>query len=122
MDQMILFSVLIVNHLNSLYTGYGDNMKSINIKELKENVRHPYAWPGGYEIVFITSDGCILCHNCIRSNWREILWSTKNHVADGWEIVGFAIEAVDYESTLELAGDDYTSNCAHCDKEFGEMG
>lgn len=94
----------------------------MNIKTLKNNVRHPYAWPGGYEIVFVTNDGEILCHDCVKSNWREVLTSTKQEINDGWRIVGFMNEAVDVESTREMAGDDYISYCAHCKKEFGEMG
>lgn len=92
------------------------------ITELKNNIRHPYAWPGGYEIVFVTNDGEILCHDCVRSNFREVIYSTKNHVDDGWRIVGYMTEAVDAECTREMAGDEYISYCAHCNKEFGEMG
>lgn len=94
----------------------------LNIKRLKDNIRHPYAFPGGYEIVFVCNDGEILCHDCVRNNWRGVLESTKKDIKDGWNITGYATEAVDYASTIELAGEDYTSNCAHCNKEFGEMG
>lgn len=93
-----------------------------NMQELKNYVRHPYAWPGGYEIAFITDDGGILCHDCVRKNFKEVLWSTKHAQNDGWRIVGYAMEAVDPETTREMAGEDYISYCAHCGKEFGEMG
>ena len=94
----------------------------ITIKELKERVRHPYAMPGGYEIVFIANDGELLCHKCVRENWKEVLWSTKNRVNDGWNIVATSYEAVSPEDTRESAGEDYIHSCAHCYKEIGELG
>lgn len=85
----------------------------MDIKQLKENVRDPYAWPGGYEIVSICNDGEVLCYKCVRFNFREVLWSTKNKVNDGWNIVDYAVIGNTIEST-----DKEPIFCAHCNKQF----
>ena len=41
-------------------------------KELKEAIRTKYAWPGGYEIYGVTSDGACLCCDCMRSEYRKL--------------------------------------------------
>ncbi len=43
----------------------------------------PYAWPGGYEIHYITKDGGVLCHQCANDN----LMLTINPDYDQWFIV-----------------------------------
>lgn len=96
-------------------------MKRYTIKELKNDLRQGYAWPGGYEIVYFSDDGEIICQDCIRANFRLVVDSMRHNIQDGWGIIGSAIEAVDAESTRELAGDDYIQNCAHCNREFGEL-
>jgi hypothetical protein len=60
------------------------------IKQLKEAIRHPYAWPGGYEISAVMNDGASLCMACCRDNFRNIVDSTNKQIRDGWQL-----EAVD---------------------------
>ena len=79
----------------------------LTVKQLKELVRVGFAWPGGYTIVFITSDGEVLCRSCVKKEWRQILYSMRHHLTDGWRVVGYAL--------LE-AGE--TEICAHCGKEL----
>jgi len=43
-------------------------------KELKQAIRSKYAWPGGYEIFGITSDGACLCTDCMKKEFKSILW------------------------------------------------
>ena len=90
-------------------------------KDFKRDVRQAYAWPGGYPIVFYTSDGAILCNHCARKNAREILDSIMHDNNDGWKVIGAGIEAVDADCTREMAGDDYISYCDQCSCEIGEM-
>lgn len=96
-------------------------MSDYTVKQLKEDLRQGYAWPGGYEIVFYANDGELLCRKCVKENFKEVVWSMRNRVNDGWRIVGHAIEAVSAENTREMAGDDYVSHCAHCNREIGEL-
>lgn len=48
----------------------------------------PYAWPGGYPLFAITSDGGALCRHCVKSE-REAIGTTTG--TDGWCVV--AVEA-----------------------------
>lgn len=75
-----------------------------SIKQLKAAIRHPYAWPGGYEISAIMSDGGVLCMKCCKDNFSNIVDSTKRDIRDGWKI-----EAID----CVWEGD---CNCEQCGK------
>ena len=80
--------------------------------EMMKLARQKYAWPGGYEIIFLTSDGEYLCADCVRSEanqtYRDTRDWTGSRSGSGWEIA--AIGTADYleESTL----------CAHCGREL----
>ena len=41
-------------------------MNITNTKELREAIRTPYAWPGGYKTIIILSDGEAICHECAK--------------------------------------------------------
>ena len=84
----------------------------LDTKTLKPLLRRPYAWPGMYEYIFLTSDGGLLCHKCIKEEFKSVVWSMKNKVNDGWRVVGYDIE-VNYDD-----GD--FCNCDHCNKSFTE--
>jgi len=77
-----------------------------NIELLKDIIRHPYAWPGGYERAAIMSDGGRVCWRCLREEYYNVLHSTKYQYADDWDVVG---EIVIYEPE---------SYCAHCGREL----
>jgi hypothetical protein len=47
-----------------------------------------FAWPGGYPIFYITSDGAALCGKCVDDNMRLVLESTLEDARDGWAVVG----------------------------------
>jgi hypothetical protein len=70
--------------------------------------RIQYAFPGGYMILGITSDGSLLCPNCIKEEYVNIHHSTKHEYNDGWRIIGITTSA-------EL--DDHEV-CSHCNKEI----
>ena len=70
--------------------------------------RNQYAWPGGYELCGVTSDGALLCSNCVKEEYVTIHHSTKHAYNDGWQIV-----AIISEAELESV------NCSHCNKELG---
>lgn len=46
-------------------------------QELKQAIRTKFAWPGGYELFGITSDGAALCCDCMRKEYRLIAWSNS---------------------------------------------
>lgn len=93
---------------NPLRPGYTWTHRNIhNGKELRATLRSgPYAWPGGYEMALHTSDGEALCWQCARAELRNILWSIRHEVNDGWRVVACDIE---HEGT----------NCDHCGRRIG---
>ncbi len=64
-----------------------------------------YAWPGGYDIGYLTDDDDILCAECANADGHE-----GGH-ADGWRIDGYSIS-----DTWETS-----DHCAHCAKELGPI-
>lgn len=102
-----------------LRPNYKKHPRTVNSTgDLKASLRvGDYAWPGGYEIVYITSDGALLCGDCVRKNIRSCFWSLRANCSDGWEISGVRMEAVSAENSSE----DCRSRCENCNKEFGEL-
>ena len=85
----------------------------LETKTLKPLLRQPYAWPGGYKLVFLTSDGGLLCHRCIKEEFKSVVWSIKNGVDDGWRVVGYDLDE-------NLCDDSDFCRCDHCEKSFLE--
>lgn len=63
----------------------------------------PYAWPGGYPLILVCSDGGVLCFDCGRSETPQILRAIRTNARDGWRVIGCQIH---YEGPAE--------ECAHC--------
>ncbi len=81
-------------------------------KELKEAIRTKYAWPGGYEIFGITSDGACLCCDCMRANYRSIATERKHTSrSNQWQV-----DALDTTATC----DGEAVHCDHCSKAIYE--
>lgn len=55
-------------------------------QRLKQIARTGYAWPGGYQLTALMSDGGCLCRDCVRANYREIVTASKfpSYRSDGW--------------------------------------
>ncbi len=64
-------------------------MKNYTTQDLKKQLRAgEFAWPGGYPLFFITSDGAALSFEAVRENLRSVLWSIRHGVNDGWRVIG----------------------------------
>ena len=61
-----------------------------------------YAWPGGYQLYYVTDDGEVLCPACANLPEAHI-----GGEADGWSIIG---AQANYE--------DDTLGCANCDADI----
>lgn len=58
-----------------------------SISDFRRDIRTgPYAWPGGYPLFFITSDGCALSFAAAKSERRNILEAIATHSSDGWRV------------------------------------
>lgn len=68
--------------------------------------RERYAWPGGYALALVMTDGALLCPDCVAAEYRQISYSARHKLPDGWAPAGVACEnAAETEET-----------CAHCGK------
>ena len=81
------------------------------ISELKKHFHkgraNAYAWPGGYPLFYVMSDGGVLCPKCMTKERALVFRSTHERAGDGW-----ALEAADvnYEEPNLL--------CDHCGKRI----
>jgi hypothetical protein len=82
-------------------------MRNATVQAVKSYIRNPYAFPGGYQLVLIMRDGELLCPDCAKAEFRQIVNSTKHNLRDGW-----AAGCVDiyWEGPAEY--------CAHCNTEI----
>lgn len=79
-----------------------------NINRLKEVIRTPFAFPGGYEKALLTTDGGVICHKCAKSEYSNILHSTRGEYSDGWQV-----------SAIFLADEcDGSVICDHCSTDL----
>jgi hypothetical protein len=75
-------------------------------RQFRETLRAgPYAWPGGYPLMLLCSDGGALCFDCGRSEARQIIRAIRDNARDGWRVIGCFVH---WEGPDE--------ECAHCGK------
>jgi hypothetical protein len=74
--------------------------QSKSLRLADQLAEHPYAWPGGYPLFAVTSDGAALCRHCARTE-RESIGTTTG--SDGWCVVG-----------LDVNWEDPELYCDHC--------
>jgi hypothetical protein len=93
--------------LRANYARHHRNIQTV--ADMKATLRAgAYAWPGGYELFFITSDGAAICFNCARENFALIADSIRNDICDGWKVIGCDI-AEYYDESLY---------CDHCSRQI----
>jgi hypothetical protein len=63
-----------------------------------------FAWPGGYPLYFITSDGEALSFDSVRENLRSVLDSIRTKCDDGWRVVACEVNWEDGELTCSHSG------------------
>lgn len=96
---------MIAQHHETIRTG----------REFRETLRAgPYAWPGGYPLALLMSDGETLCFDCGKTEGRQIIQSIRLADRSGWRAIGCFIH---WEGPAEI--------CAHCGAEipsaYGEV-
>lgn len=89
-------------------------------KTLKDAIRTKFAWPGGYEIFGVTSDGALLCCDCMRAEYRQIAYSRLHGLSDGWRVEGIDaacnLEPKDFiEEGITREGDSFGYSLNYCD-------
>jgi len=78
-------------------------MTTNQFREFIEN--GPYAWPGGYPLYFVTSDGAALSFEAAEQNAGDIEYSIREMVYDGWKVVAAEINWEDGELYCDHTGE-----------------
>lgn len=93
-------------------TGHGVVAKgrnTVKIKELRSFYRkghaRAYAWPGGYPLYYVTTDGGALCPKCMNTERAQIFRSTGEGSRDGWAIEGQDVNWEDSSLFCDHCGD-----------------
>lgn len=61
------------------------------LRAVKQAIRQPYAWPGGYPLYVVMADGEALSCDAARQEWRQIVFATLRGARDGWRALGAGI-------------------------------
>lgn len=81
-------------------------MRINSISDFRKAVRNgPYAWPGGYPLFFVTSDGAVLSFSSARYNRRHVLQSIASNANDGWRVVGVEANWEDPDLRCDATGE-----------------
>jgi len=64
----------------------------------------PYAWPGGYPLHFITSDGGVLSFESAKANIQEIEEAIADDFSDGWRVVCMDVNWEDSQLYCDHSG------------------
>ena len=57
----------------------GSTMPRVNAA-IKDAIRNKYAWPGGYPLYLLTADGCALCVECGRKEFKQIAYAAHHDI------------------------------------------
>jgi hypothetical protein len=67
-------------------------MRINNVSDFRKAVRHgPYAWPGGYPVYWVTSDGDALAFKVAKTERRLMLEGLVDNYDSGWRPVALEI-------------------------------
>lgn len=81
-------------------------MKKYTTQQLKEQLRSgAYAWPGGYPLFFITSDGDTLSFETVRKEIKQVLQAIRDNDNGGWRVIGVDVNWEDLELFCDHSGD-----------------
>lgn len=77
------------------------------IEAVKQFIRQPFAWPGGYQQVLVMDDGECLCSECATSEFKLIVQATKDSRRDSWQ-----------PSCVDIHWEGEPLTCAHCSNDI----
>ena len=83
------------------------NAKVVRSLELRRAIRAKYAWPGGYPMFVVCTDGGVLCMVCARKEYRYIAHSNRYDYRDGWRTSG-----------VDINWEDPDLYCDHCSERI----
>ena len=81
-------------------------MQINSVSDFRNAMRHgPYAWPGGYPVYFLTSDGGALSFQAAKQERRLIIDSIANGYNDGWQVIGMDVNWEDENLICDHTGE-----------------
>ena len=83
------------------------NVETFNAVFDNKGHAHKFAWPGGYPIYYLMSDGESMCADCVTREAQCIANAIKENSSDGWRVVG-----------NEINWEDNALFCGHCGKRI----
>ena len=110
---------------NFSITGTGELFRNSDLKTIRPNFARTYgkietgqqlcstlrageyAWPGGYPMYFVTSDGAAMHFECVKENLYSVIDSIRRDISDGWKVIGTDINYEDGDLT-----------CDHCNERI----
>jgi len=72
---------------------------------IKQAIRDKYAWPGGYPLYLVTSDGAALCVDCARKEYKQIAYARRHNLSDGWNVEAYGINYEDQDLICDHCGE-----------------
>lgn len=84
---------------------------------VKNLIRSPYAWPGGYPMYLLTDDAAALCASCVKKEYRLICESTVKGHRDGWAACGSEINWEDTDLICDHCGERIESTYGKSEEE-----
>jgi hypothetical protein len=82
-------------------------------QSVKDAIRNPYAFPGGYPKYIICDDGAALCCDCAKKEFAQIAHDTVKGYHTGFDVAGADINWED--------SDLYCDNCGKpIESAYGE--
>lgn len=76
-------------------------------RQIKEAIKAKYAFPGGYPLYIVMSDGAPMCIDCARKEFRRLATAWRENSRDGWRPVAADIN---YENQ--------NCFCCHCNQQI----
>lgn len=90
--------------LRARYSWHHGKIKTVS--EFKATLRAgAYAWPGGYPLYFVTSDGAALSFKTARKEFRSIAASIRDKSSDGWRVMACDVNYEDGELIDDHTGE-----------------
>ena len=88
--------------LPPLRVGYERHARNVAVAaDVKATLRAGgFAWPGGYPLYFVASDGEAMSFDSVRAELCNVLRAVRERSRDGWRVVGVD---VNYEERLYCA-------------------
>lgn len=68
------------------------NLSHNIIGQVKSAIRNPYAWPGGYPVYTVMADGELLCPDCARTYFAQIVRDTYARWGGAWRAAGAEVK------------------------------